>query len=98
MTFTILSILVADNTSLSLALKNPDSRAEILNNDSEGKKEEKKKIQWAKKWKVRFNEEKTEQLNLTICQYQNQLTFGSTTQKKKIKKKSHKSYKTTADI
>ena len=44
--------LFADDTSLSLALNNPDSRAEILNHDLEQINE------WAKKWKVRFNEEK----------------------------------------
>ena len=37
-------------------------------------------MNWPKKWKVRFNEEKTEQLNFTRGQNQNQqLTFGSTT-------------------
>ena len=79
--------LFADDTSLSLALNNPDSRAEILNHDLEQINE------WAKKWKVRLNEEKkkkkkkkrekkTEQLNFTRGQNQNQqLTFGSTTLK-----------------
>jgi len=68
--------LFADDTSLSLALNNPDSRAEILNHDLEIINE------WANKWKVRFNEEKTEQLNFTRGQNQNQqLTFGSTTLK-----------------
>ena len=68
--------LFADDTSLSLALNNPDSRAEILNHDLE------KINEWAKKWKVRFNEEKTEQLNFTRGQNQNQQhTFGSTTLK-----------------
>ena len=68
--------LFADDTSLSLALNNPDSRAEILNHDLE------KINEWAKKWKVRFNEEKTEQLNFTRGQNQNQqLTFGSKTLK-----------------
>ena len=57
--------LFADDTSLSLALNNPDSRAEILNHDLE------KINEWAKKWKVRFNEEKTEQLNFTRGQNQN---------------------------
>ena len=67
--------LFADNTSLSLALNNPDSRAEILNHDLE-------KNEWAKKLKVRFNVEKTEQLNFTRGQNQNQqLTFGSKTLK-----------------
>ena len=44
--------LFADDTSLSLALNNPDSGAEILNHDLEQINE------WAKKLKVRFNEEK----------------------------------------
>ena len=44
--------LFADDTSLSLALNIPGSRAEILNHDLE------KINEWAKKWKVRFNEEK----------------------------------------
>ena len=66
--------LFADDTSLSLALNNPDSRVEILNHDLE------KINEWAKKWKVRFNEEKIQQLNFTRGQNQNQqLTFGSTT-------------------
>ena len=68
--------LSADDTSLSLALNNPDSRAEILNHDLEKNQER------AKKWKVRFKEEKTEQLNFTSGQNENQqLTFGSTTLK-----------------
>ena len=44
--------LFADDTSLSMALNNPDSQAEILNDDLE------KNNKWAKKWKVRFNKEK----------------------------------------
>ena len=76
--------LFADDTSLSLALNNPDSRAEILNHDLEQINE------WAKKWKVRFNEEKTEQLNFTRGQNQNQqLTFGSTTLKETPSHKLH---------
>ena len=68
--------LFADDTSLSLALNNPDSRAEILSHDLE------KNNEWAKKWKVIFNEEKSEQLNFTRGQNQNQqLTFGITTLK-----------------
>ena len=79
--------LFADDISLSLALNNPDSRAEILNHDLEQINE------WAKKCKVRFNEEKTnnqkqkqktktEKLNFTRGQKQNQqLTNGSTTLK-----------------
>ena len=76
--------LFADDTSLSLALNNPDSRAEILNHDLEQINE------WAKKWKVRFNEEKTELLNFTRGQNQNQqLTFGSTTLKETPSHKLH---------
>ena len=46
----------ADDTSVSLALKDPDRRAAILNSDFE------KINSWAKRWKVSFNEEKTELL------------------------------------
>ena len=60
--------LFADDTSLSLALNNPGSRAEIQNHDLEQINE------WAKKWKVRFNEEKTEQLNFTRGQNQKSTT------------------------
>ena len=48
--------LFADDTSVSLALKDPDRRAAILNSDLE------KINNWAKRWKVSFNEEKTELL------------------------------------
>ena len=48
--------LFADDTSVSLALKDPDRRAAILNSDLE------KINSWAKRWKVSFNEEKTELL------------------------------------
>ena len=49
--------LFADDTSLSLSLRNPDDRANTLNQDLE-------KINiWAKKWKIKFNAEKTELLN-----------------------------------
>ena len=41
---------------MSLALKDPDRRAAILNSDLE------KINSWAKRWKVSFNEEKTELL------------------------------------
>ena len=69
--------LFADDTSLSLALNNPDSRAEILNHDLEQINE------WAKKnGKLDLTKKKTEQLNFTRGQNQNQqLTFGSTTLK-----------------
>ncbi|WP_419611672.1 reverse transcriptase domain-containing protein [Thiolapillus sp.] len=65
--------LFADDTSLSLALNNPDLRAEILNYDLE------KISTWAKKWKVKFNQEKTELLNFTRgIQPNQQLVFDST--------------------
>jgi len=41
---------------VSLALKDPDIRAAILNSDFE------KINSWTKRWKVSFNEEKTELL------------------------------------
>ena len=44
--------LFADDTSVSLALKDPDRRAAILNSDLE------KINSWAKRWKVSFNEKK----------------------------------------
>ena len=64
--------LFADDTSVSLALKYPDRRAAILNSDFE------KINSWAKRWKVSFNEEKTELLtfkkdNLPVYQ----LSFGN---------------------
>ena len=48
--------LFANDTSVSPALKDPDRRAAILNSDLE------KINSWAKRWKVSFNEEKTELL------------------------------------
>ena len=42
----------ADDTSVSLALKDPDRRAAVLNSDLE------QINSWAKRWKVSFNEEK----------------------------------------
>ena len=51
--------LFADDTSMSLALKDPVLRRDILNSDLE------KINNWAKQWKVKFNENKTELLNLT---------------------------------
>ena len=48
--------LFADDTIVSLALKDPDRRAAILNSDLE------KINSWAKRWKVSFNEEKDELL------------------------------------
>ena len=49
--------LVADDTGMSLALTYPDIRADILNADLH------KMSDWAKRWKVKLNEEKTELLN-----------------------------------
>ena len=65
--------LFADDTSMSLSLQNPDIRAQILNNDLTTIKE------WANKWKIQFNAQKTELLtlkrdNLPI----NPLTFDNT--------------------
>ena len=51
--------LFADDTSMYLCLENPHIRAEILNNDLE------KIMQWANKWKIEFNERKTELMNIT---------------------------------
>ena len=64
--------LFADDTSLSLALNDPDIRAEILNSDSDKIKN------WVIKWKVKFNEDKTDLLNITRdCNHILQLTFGT---------------------
>jgi hypothetical protein len=49
--------LFADDTSLSLALGNPDTRADLLNRDLENISD------WALKWKVIFNEAKTKVIN-----------------------------------
>ena len=51
--------LFADDTSMSLALKDPTIRADILNRDLN------KISEWAIRWKVKFNDEKTELLNFT---------------------------------
>ena len=48
----------ADDTSMYLCLENPHIRAEIPNNDLE------KIMQWANKWKIEFNERKTELMNI----------------------------------
>ena len=64
--------LFADDTSISLALKNPHVRTEILNSDLQ------KINEWANKWKIKFNEEKTELLTFkrdNLPTYQ--LTFGN---------------------
>ena len=42
--------LFADVTSMSLALNNPNIKADMLNSDL--------KKNWAKEWKVKFNEER----------------------------------------
>ena len=64
--------LFADDTSMSLGLTNPDTRAEILTCDLV------KISDWAKLWKVKFNEEKTELVNIK-CDTKpiHQLTFGN---------------------
>ena len=66
--------LFADDTSMYLCLENPHIRADILNNDLE------KIMQWANKWKIEFNERKTELMNITRNknhQFQS-LSFGRT--------------------
>ena len=64
--------LFADDTSLSLTLNDPDIRAEILKSNLDKIKN------WAKKWKVKFNEDKTDLLNITRdCNHILQLTFGT---------------------
>ena len=67
--------LFADDTSMYLCLDNQNIRAEILNSDLD------KISEWALKWKVKFNEEKTELLNISRQQdFQTvPLTFGGTT-------------------
>jgi hypothetical protein len=65
--------LFADDTSLSVALNNPDIRAEILNHDLE------KITNWAKRWKVTFNEGKTDLIHFTRgLNPSHQLIFGNT--------------------
>ena len=49
--------LFADDTSISLALRDPLRRADILNADLE------QINNWAKTWKIKFNAQKTELLN-----------------------------------
>ena len=49
--------LFADDTSMSLAVRTPNVRADIINSDLQ------KVIHWAKKWKVKFHEEKIKLLN-----------------------------------
>jgi hypothetical protein len=58
---------------MSVALNNPDIRAEILNHDLE------KITNWAKRWKVTFNEGKTDLVNFTRgINPSHQLIFGNT--------------------
>ena len=64
--------LLADDTSMSLGLTNPDTRAEILTCDLV------KISDWANLWKVKFNEEKTETVNIKRdTKPIRQLTFGN---------------------
>ena len=64
--------LFADDTSMSVGLTNPDTRAEILTCDLV------KISDWAKLWKVKFNEEKTELVNIKRdTKPIHQLTFGN---------------------
>jgi len=65
--------LFADDTSLSFAANNHDTRTDTLNNDL------KRILEWGKKWKVVFNEGKTNLLNFSNSYSQNhQLLFGNT--------------------
>ena len=50
--------LFANDTSVSLGYSNPDIRTETLTKDLA------KISEWAKLWKVKFNEEKTEVVNI----------------------------------
>ena len=73
--------LFADDTNMSLGLMNPDTTAEILTCDLV-------KIvalkNWAKVWKVNFNEEKTELVNIKHdTKPIHQLTFGNVVLKDK---------------
>ena len=70
--------LFADDTSMSLGLTNPDTRTEILTCDLV------KISDWAKLWKVKFNEEKTELVNIKRdTKPIHQLTFGNVVLKDK---------------
>ena len=61
----------ADDTSMSLGLTNLDTRAEILMCDLV------KISDWARRWKIKFNEEKTELVNIKRdTKPIHQLTFG----------------------
>ena len=65
--------LFANDTSLSLALENPDLRADILNRDLE------RISDWADRWKVKFNTGKTDVVNFYRGQHtSHQLLFGNT--------------------
>ena len=64
--------LFADDTSMSLGLTNPDTRAKILTCDLV------KISDWAKLWKIKFKEEKTELVNIKRdTKPVHQLTFGN---------------------
>jgi hypothetical protein len=66
--------LFADDTSTSLSMNNPVVQAEMLNSDLE------KIVTWASNWKVKFNELKTEQLNIKRgASIVYDLTFGNQT-------------------
>ena len=66
--------LFADDTSLSLGTDNFDIRTEILNSDLQ------RIYNWAIKWKLKFNEEKTELLNFKRGTAPiHDLTFGNVT-------------------
>ena len=64
--------LFPDDTSLSFGHTNPDIRTETLTNDLA------KLSEWAKLWKVKFNEIKTELTNIKRdTKPKHQLTFGN---------------------
>ena len=73
--------LFADDTSMSLGLTNPDTTAEILTCDLV---KFLARQNWAKLWKVNFNEEKTELVNIKHdTKPIHQLTFGNVVLKDK---------------
>ena len=62
--------LFADDTSLSLALEDPNTRVEVLNRDLA------RISHWGNKWKVKFNANKTDVVNYTRSQrISHQVTF-----------------------
>ena len=64
--------LFAGDTSMSLALKDPFERADILNSDLNVISE------WASKWKIKFNDTKTDLLNIVRNHNTQQILFNNT--------------------